>query len=168
MLLEWNLTLPDSTVNQPWRSNEALSQVLLQGHRVLFGSSTHWSLDSGNGAWLNLADPLNPGTDSRVHPPYVDHCARYKNRRHINSYNPLSGEPDAQRYLILGGKVHISGEMTDAVTLDGMLWPRAAAAAEVLWRGPGAHVSEDTARMLAELSERLVLRGIMTSMVQME
>ena len=59
-------------------------------------------------------------------------------------------------------------EMTDAVTLDVMLWPRAAAAAEVLWAGVGTPVSEDTTRRLAELRERLLLEGVAAGVVQME
>lgn len=48
-----------------------------------------------------------------------------------------------------------------------MLWPRAAAAAEVLWRGK-ADVGEAATRRLAEMRERLVARGVMAGMVQME
>ncbi len=48
-----------------------------------------------------------------------------------------------------------------------MLWPRAAAAAEVLWKGEGK-VSEDTTRRLAEVRERLLGRGISAAAVSME
>ena len=48
-----------------------------------------------------------------------------------------------------------------------MLWPRAAAAAEVLWRGKG-EVGEETTRRLAEMRERLVASGIKAGMVQMQ
>ena len=168
MLLEWNLTLPPSTIIQTWRSSDALPEVLSRGHRVLFGSSTHWYLDCGYGAWLDPADPANPGPDSRASPPYMDHCAPYKNWRTIYSYDPLKGVSPEHRHLVAGGEVHMWGEMTDAVTLDGMLWPRAATAAEVLWAGTGAPVSEDTTRRLAELRERLLLEGVAAGMVQME
>ena len=168
MLLEWNLTLPDSTIIQTWRSSDALSQVLAKGHRVLFGANTHFYLDCGHGAFLDPADPANRSDDPRVNPPYLDYCGPYKNWRHIYSYNPLVGISEAQKHLILGGEVHMWGELTDSVTLDGMLWPRAAAAAEVLWRGPGSPVSEDVTRRLAEMRERLLLKGIAAAMVQME
>ena len=59
------------------------------------------------------------------------------------------------------------GELTDSVTLDGMLWPRVAAAAEVLWCGT-REVNEDATRRLAEARERLVTRGVAAGMVQME
>ncbi len=48
-----------------------------------------------------------------------------------------------------------------------MLWPRAAAAAEVLWRGKG-EVGESSTRRLAEMRERLVARGVKAGIVQME
>lgn len=168
MVLEWNLTLPPSTIIQTWHSSDALSEVLSHGHRVLFGSSTHWYLDCGYGAWLDPADPANPGPDSRASPPYMDHCAPYKNWRTIYSYDPLKGVSPEHFHLVAGGEVHMWGEMTDTVTLDGMLWPRAAAAAEVLWAGTGTPVSEDITRRLAELRERLLLEGVAAGMVQME
>ena len=68
---------------------------------------------------------------------------------------------------MLGGEVHLFGELTDSVTLDGMLWPRAAAAAEVLWKRK-CEVNEDATRRLAELRERLVTKNISAGMVQME
>ena len=168
LLLEWNLTLPSNTIIQTWRSNEALGHVLDRGHRVLFGSSTHWYLDCGHGAWLDPASPSEPSPDPRVSPPYMDECAPYKNWRTVYSYDPLNGLSPEQRRLVIGGEVHMWNEMTDAVTLDSMLWPRAAAAAELLWTGTSNPVSEDTTRRLAELRERLLLEGIAAGMVQME
>ena len=51
------------------------------------------------------------------------------------------------------------GEQTDGMNLDSMLWPRVAAAGEVLWRGKG-EVSEGVTRRLAEMREWLVGKGI--------
>lgn len=121
MLLDWDLSVPDSTIIQTWRSNEALSKVLSRGHQVLFGSNTHFYLDCGHGAFLDPTNPQEPNDDPRVRPPYLDHCGPYKNWRHVYSYNPLAGIPDGQLHLILGGEAHMWGEMTDTVTLDGML-----------------------------------------------
>ncbi|KAL9113224.1 MAG: hypothetical protein Q9227_002559 [Pyrenula ochraceoflavens] len=170
MLLEWNLTLPSSTVIQTWRSNAALAKVLQTGHRVLFGANTHWYLDCGHGAFLDPVDPQNPPKDGKVRPPYMDYCAPYHNWRHVYAYDPLAGISDPeQRRRVLGGEVHLWGELTDSVTLDGMLWPRAAAAAEMLWSGSGrTRVSEDVTRRLAEMRERLVGKGVRAGMVQME
>ena len=70
--------------------------------------------------------------------------------------------------MVLGGEAHLWAELTDSITLDGMLWPRLSAAAEVLWSGPGRPVDEDATRRLAEMRERLVARGVRAGMVQME
>ncbi|KAL9622217.1 MAG: hypothetical protein Q9160_003400 [Pyrenula sp. 1 TL-2023] len=168
MLLEWNLTLPSNLIIQTWRSNAAVLPILDSGHRVLFGANSHWYLDCGYGTFLDPRDPSNPTDSPRVNPPYLDYCAPYHNWRHVYSFDPLNGIPEHPKHLILGGEVHLWSELTDPVTLDGMLWPRAAAAAEVLWRGPGMPVSEDTTRRLAEWRERAVGKGVAAGMVQME
>lgn len=63
-------------------------------------------------------------------------------------------------------------EQTDAVNLDDMVWPRASAAGEVLWSGrqdsSGKNRSQlDAAPRLAEMRERMVLRGVNCGPVQM-
>lgn len=73
---------------------------------------------------------------------------------------------------MLGGEVALWSETVDAVNLDGLLWPRAAAAGEVLWSGrqdaSGQDRSQlDAAPRLAALRERMVARGIASSPVQM-
>ena len=165
MLLDWNLTLPAATIVQTWRDNRALAAVVDRGHRALFGANPHWYLDCGFGGFLD-PDPSNP--DSPVKPPYLDYCTTLRNWRHVLAYDPLDGIPKGQRHMIIGGEAHLWGELTDSVTLDGMLWPRLSAAAEVLWSGPGRPVDEDATRRLAEMRERLVARGVRAGMVQME
>ena len=165
MVLDWNLTLPSTTLIQTWRSKTSLADVVARGRRALFGPNPFWYLDCGLGGFLD-PDPANPDSPSKS--PYGDYCSPYKNWRHVLSYDPLEGIPEAQRHLVEGGEAHLWAELTDSVTLDGMLWPRLAAAAEVMWRGGGRTVDEDATRSLAELRERLVARGIRAGMVQME
>ncbi|MCJ1382086.1 N-acetyl-glucosamine-6-phosphate deacetylase [Xylographa soralifera] len=165
ILLDWDLTLPPSTIIQTWRKPASLAAVVARGYRALFGPSTHWYLDCGLGTWM---DPypsklVEMGTKA----PYADWCPPYKNWRLMYDYDPLQGIPEKDRHLVIGGEVHLWGELTDSVGLDGMLWPRVAAAAEVLWRGKG-EVKEGVTRRLAEMRERLVARGVGAGMVQME
>ena len=164
MLLEWELDLPSSTIVQAWRPSTSIASIVAKGYKGLFGSASHWYLDCGYGTFLDR-DPSNP--DTPVKSPYRDWCNPYKNWRQIYSYDPLADVPEDKRHLVMGGELHLWGELTDNVNLDGMLWPRAAAGAEVLWRGPGK-VEEDVTRRLAEMRERLVARGFGAGMVQME
>ncbi|KAK4695221.1 hexosaminidase, partial [Lecanoromycetidae sp. Uapishka_2] len=164
MLLEWDIKFPPSTIVQTWESSSSLAKVVAKGHRALFGPATDWYLDCGLGTFLD-PDPSNP--DTPVKRPFPDWCPPYKNWRHVLSYDPLADIPEEHRHLVIGGEVHLWGELTDSVNLDDMLWPRTAAAAGLLWRGKG-EIGEQTTRALAEMRERLVLRGIRAGMVQME
>lgn len=88
------------------------------------------------------------------------------------SYDPLSGVPADVAHLVVGGEAHIWSEQTDAVNFDKMVWPRACAAAEVLWSGAkdanGHNRSQiDASPRLSEMRERLVARGIGAEPIQM-
>ena len=167
MVLDWNLTLPRNVIIQTWRGSEdnALTFILNKGYKTLFGSNSHWYLDCGYGQFVD-PEPSNP--NSSVKPPYLDYCSPYKNWRHMYAYNPIADIPQNLRHLLLGGEVHLWGELTDSVNLDGMLWPRVAAAAEVMWSAPGKEADESTTRRLADIRERLVMRGFSAGVVQME
>ena len=124
----------------------------------------NWDLSCGYGNWQ---DPDLSNPESTIKPPFLDWPSTYNNWRQVYSYDPLAGIPKEQRHLLLGGEVHLWGQLTDSVTSDAMLWPRAAATAEILWKGTGK-VSEGTTRRLAEMRERLLGRNISAGMVQME
>lgn len=73
--------------------------------------------------------------------------------------------------MVLGGEVHAWSEQMDPINLDSMVWPRASAAAEVLWSGrrDASGVNRtfaDASPRLAELRERMVLRGVGASPIQ--
>ena len=162
MLLEWDLQFPPETIFQAWRPG-ALKAIVAKGHRALFGACEDWYLDCGFGTFIDPSD----SNDSPIKRPYADWCAPYKNWRQIQSYDPLADIPEELQHLVIGGEVHLWGELTDGICLDFMLWPRVAAAAEMMWRGKG-EVGEATTRRLAEMRERLVKLGVRTRMVQME
>lgn len=168
MVLDWNLTLPtNNVIIQTWRGSDgnALGVILDKGYKTLFGSNTYWYLDCGHGSFID-PEPSNPA--SPIKPPYLDYCTPYKNWRHMYAYNPIANISPHQRHLVIGGEVHLWGELTDSVNLDAMLWPRVAAAAEVMWSGPGKKLDEDMTRRLADMRERLVRKGVGAGVVQME
>ena len=167
MLLIWNMSLPtNSTIIQTWKTS-SVADVVATGHKVIFGDSAHWYLDCGYGAFIDPS-PTNPQTP--IVPPYLDWCSPMNNWRQIYSYDPRVNISTSDQNLLLGGEIQIWGELTDPVNLDGKVWPRAAAAAEVLWSGPKGPegVNEGVTRRLAEMRERLVDLGYAASMVQME
>ena len=168
MLLTWNLTLGSDVVVQSWRSDEAVLSIVESGHKALVGNYKYWYLDCGKGQWLDFA----PGDPSRDAWPYNDYCAPFHNWRLIYSKDPYEGVPEHLRHLVIGGEAHMWGEQTDAVNLDQMVWPRAAAVAEVLWSGAkdgeGRNRSQiEASPRLSDVRERLVAKGVRAEPVRM-
>jgi hexosaminidase len=164
VVLEYAVKVPENAIIQSWRSQESLAKIVAKGHKALFGPHQSWYLDAGFGSWLD-ANPSNP--NSSIKRPFLDWNSPYKSWRHVYTYDPFEGILKEQRGLIVGGEVHLWCEQTDSITLDFKLWPRVAAAAEVLWKG-AMSVDESVTRRLAEMRQRLVLHGIKADMVQME
>ncbi|KAF2273892.1 uncharacterized protein EI97DRAFT_403084 [Westerdykella ornata] len=167
MLLEWNLTLGKDVIVQSWRSDEALAQIVARGHKALAGNYKYWYLDCGKGQWLDF-DP----SVAADHWPYNDYCAPFHNWRLIYSYDPLAGIPSSHQHLVIGGEAHMWSEQTDPVNLDRMVWPRAAAVAEILWSGAkdkeGRNRSQiEASPRLSEMRERLVAMGVGAEPIQM-
>lgn len=168
MLLTWNLTLGSDVIVQSWQSDAAVVSIVQAGHRALVGNYKYWYLDCGKGQWLDFA----PGDPSRDAWPYDDYCAPFHNWRLIYSKDPYDGVPEHLQHLIIGGEAHMWGEQTDVVNLDQMVWPRAAAVAEVLWSGAknaeGRNRSQiEATPRLSDLRERLVAKGIRAEPVRM-
>ncbi|KAF1963321.1 hypothetical protein CC80DRAFT_396988 [Byssothecium circinans] len=167
MLLGWNLTLGEDVIVQSWQSDEAVAQIVAKGHKALFGNYNYWYLDCGKGQWLNF----DPSVSANFW-PYQDYCAPFHNWRLIYSYDPLASVPPENQHLVIGGEAHMWAEQTDPTNVDRMIWPRAAAAAEVLWSGAkdanGENRSQiDAAPRLSEMRERLVARGVGADPIQM-
>lgn len=118
-------------------------------------------LDCGKGQWLDF--PSTSPSD------YLDYCAPFHNWRAIYTHDPLANIPPEHHHLVLGGETHLWSEQSDPENMDAMLWPRAAAAAEVLWSGSGNGEREfaDVSTRLAEMRERLVGMGVRAEPVQM-
>ncbi len=167
LLLDWNITFGSDVIIQTWRSDDALLRTVQTGHKALAGNYNSWYLDCGFGQWLDPAHGSNI-----IGAPFTDYCAPLKNWRQIYAYDPLMNIPADLEHLVLGGEVHLWAEQTDPVNLDQMLWPRAAAAAEVLWSGKKdvdgrARNVANATRRLAEMRERLVTSGVGAGPVQM-
>ncbi|KAI9835289.1 MAG: hypothetical protein M1819_002433 [Sarea resinae] len=169
MLLDWNLTLGADVLVQTWLSDASVASTVAAGHKALAGNYNFWYLDCGLGGWIDHSTPAG----SQAAFPYLDYCAPTHNWRDVYAYDPLGSVPANLTHLVLGGEIHIWSEQTDPVNLDTMVWPRAAAAAEVLWSGAkdpatGLNRSQVLASpRLADLRERLVAAGVRAGDVQM-
>ncbi|KAF3896722.1 Beta-hexosaminidase [Trichophyton interdigitale] len=172
LVLDWDLNLPShkaegetgGVIVQAWRNSSAVKHVLQKGYQTIFGTGDAWYLDCGVGTFLNP----RPGSKA-VQDPYLDWCAPTKNWKHMYIYNPLKDIPVELQSLLVGGETHMWSELVDPVNMDQMIWPRTAAAAEVLWTGPRSPDNiQDASYRLAEWRERVVIdAGIRAAMVQM-
>jgi hexosaminidase len=176
MILEWHLDFstgkhgrkgPKPLV-QAWRNSTHIASLLEKGFPVIFGDSEHWYLDCGFGVFLDPYPsgksppgvPFNTsgGLPSRLDSPYLDYCSPYHNWRAMYTFDPLEGIPGYLHDGIEGGESLMWSEQTDGIDLDFKLWPRAAAAAEVLWSGPRkTNMIADATWRLGQWRERIVL-----------
>ncbi|CAF9932855.1 MAG: hypothetical protein GOMPHAMPRED_006683 [Gomphillus americanus] len=166
MLLNWNLTLEKDVIIQTWLSTDSIATATSQGYKALFGEYSWWYMDCGFGQWV---DPLTTNPNTPIVPPYTDYCSPYKSWREIYAYDPTANLTAAQKANVLGGEVHMWGELTDPQNFDGKVWPRASAAAELLWQGPTGPkgVNYTVTNRLADQRERMVAMGFEASVVQM-
>ncbi|MCJ1309351.1 N-acetyl-glucosamine-6-phosphate deacetylase [Agyrium rufum] len=161
VLPPWNLTADKSTIVQSWETQDSFETVVkMNRYPVLFGETDHWYLDCGFGQWLDPANPASPSDP--IAPPYKDYCDPQKSWREVYSYNPVQNLTAAQKKLVIGGEVHLWGELMGPENAPGRIWPRSSAAAEIMWSGMKgtAGVTEAVTRRLAEMRERLVARGV--------
>lgn len=178
MILEWHLDFSSGRhgrsgpkpIVQAWKNSSSIAALLGEGFPVLFGSSDHWYLDCGFGQFLDpypagqspSGVPYNTsgGIPSRLELPYLDYCSPFHNWRSMYMFDPLEGVPENLQAGIQGGESLMWSEQTDGIDLDFKLWPRAAAAAEVLWAGPrNSTMITDATWRLGQWRERIVLNG---------
>jgi hexosaminidase len=130
--------LPSDSIIQAWKSN-VMPGVLEAGHQVT--NSYKWYLNHG--------------------------CNNYGDGNWGEFYtnDPLKFVPKAtaaQQKLVMGGETTMWGECVDAINFDGVVWPRAAAAAEQLWSPQSATkaVTTDTSIRLSKHRCMMLERGV--------
>ncbi|KAK1452337.1 glycosyl hydrolase family 20 [Colletotrichum melonis] len=168
MPLEWNITLGDDVVIQSWLGGDSVKKLTSKGHKVIDSNYNYWYSDCGRGHWMNFDN----GAAFEAFFPFNDWCSPAKGWRLMYSHDPRANLTETEAKLVLGGEVAAWSESIDPVSIDGILWPRASAAGEVLWSGrrdaSGQNRSQyDAAPRLAEFRERMVARGVRSEPVQM-
>lgn len=158
MLLDWNITLGKDVVVQSWISADSIKKITSMGYKVIAGSSSSTYLDCGRGQWLDFTADAVSYQQSQG---FVDYCNPFKNWRTIYTYDPLFNLTQSEAKLVQGLEVHAWAEQIDTANLETMIWPRAAAAAEVGWSGSDkSKLLEEAGSRLSEWRERMVHRGV--------
>ncbi|KAG1464348.1 hypothetical protein G6F55_001835 [Rhizopus delemar] len=167
---------PKETIVQIW-TNPAKTYTDL-GHDVIMSSYDYFYLDCGQGGWV--------GNDERFISPSQSHtkddtfnyggsggswCAPSKTWQRIYSYDMNLGIPKDSPGKIIGGETAMWSEQTGPTVLDGRLWPRSAAAAEIYWSGSydednKRRTVKDVAERFHDWNYRLQARGINSEPIQ--
>ncbi|KAJ3732372.1 N-acetylhexosaminidase [Lentinula guzmanii] len=147
MVLDFNLTLSNNTIVMVWISSADAAAVADKGFRLVQAPSDYFYLDCGAGGWVGA----NPSGNSW--------CDPFKTWQYAYSFDPIANMTDAQAKLVIGGEHLLWTEQSHASNLDPIVWPRAAASAELFWSGPGGDISEALPR-LHDIAFRMTQRGV--------
>ncbi|KAK9760859.1 Glucosamine-6-phosphate isomerase (Glucosamine-6-phosphate deaminase) (GNPDA) (GlcN6P deaminase) [Basidiobolus ranarum] len=137
---------------QVWLGAADALKVVRAGHRLIASSYEKWYLDCGHGSWLS--DSLGNSW-----------CDPFKSWQVVYNYDLTANMTKEESKLVLGGEVGVWGEQVDGINIDTVLWPRGAAAAEVMWSGiklsdGSIRKTGDVFPRIHEQRARLVDRGI--------
>lgn len=166
MVLAHNVSLSNDTVILVWISSQDAVDVAKAGYRIVQAPSDFFYLDCGAGAWVGDFPTGNSW------------CDPFKNWQKAYSYDPLANlTSEAEQSLVLGGQTLLWTEQSGPTNLDPIVWPRAAAAAEVFWLGStlpdslggGDRIEEGLQPALArmhDVSFRMRARGVNTINLQ--
>ncbi|CAE6464182.1 unnamed protein product [Rhizoctonia solani] len=155
MVLDHNVTLPKDTITLVWISSANVASVVNKGYRVIHAASDFFYLDCGGGGWVGSFPAGNSW------------CDPFKTWQKAYSFDPLNGTTGDQASLVMGGQSLLWTEQSDPSNLDPIVWPRAAASAEVFWTGANRNVTEALPR-LHDIRYRMVQRGVRAIALQPE
>jgi len=147
MALVHNVTLANDTIVLVWISSDDAAGVIEKGFRIVHAPSDYFYLDCGAGEWINLPGGANSW------------CDPFKTWQKAYSFNPLINITAEQAHLVLGGQQLLWTEQSSPNNVDSIVWPRAAASAEVFWSGPGGDASTALPR-LHDITFRMEKRGV--------
>ncbi|THU82938.1 N-acetylhexosaminidase [Dendrothele bispora CBS 962.96] len=147
MVLEHNVTLANDTVVMVWISSANAAAVAQSGHKFVHAASDFFYLDCGGGGWVG-ANPLGNSW-----------CDPFKTWQKSYSFDPKANLTEEEGELVLGGQQLLWTEQSSRFNLDPIVWPRAAASAELFWSGEGGDGAKALPR-LHDLAYRLNQRGV--------
>ncbi|KAJ2942713.1 hypothetical protein O0L34_g2183 [Tuta absoluta] len=143
----------DDYIIQVWTTgvDPQIYGLLKKGYRLILSNYDALYFDCGYGAWV--------GTGNNWCSPYIGWQKVYENKPETMAF----GYSDQ----ILGAEAALWSEQADEASLDGRLWPRAAAMAERLWSDPSTSWNQAQERIL-HIRERLIRMGIQAEVIQPE
>ncbi|TFK70530.1 N-acetylhexosaminidase [Pluteus cervinus] len=147
MALDHPVTLRNDTIVMVWISSENAAAVAAKGYRIVHAPSDYFYLDCGGGGWVG-ANTLGNSW-----------CDPFKTWQRAYSFDPVANLTASQKDLVLGGQQLLWTEQSSPSNLDSIVWPRAAASAEVFWSGPGGDSAKALPR-LHDLAYRYNQRGV--------
>ncbi|TFK48771.1 beta-hexosaminidase [Heliocybe sulcata] len=159
MVLDHNVTLANDTIVMVWISSADAAAVADKGYRLVQGPSDYFYLDCGAGEWIGDT------------PEAMSWCDPFKSWQKAYTFDPLANLTDSQKPLVIGGEQLLWTEQSSPNNLDSIVWPRAAASAEVFWTGAtgpsGAplNVTEALPR-LHDVRFRMEQRGVKAIVLQ--
>jgi len=148
MVLDFTLpALSNDTIVMVWISSEDAAAVASLGFRIVQAPSNYFYLDCGGGGWVGDFPAGNSW------------CDPFKTWSNAYSFDPLANLTAEQATLVLGGEQLLWTEQSHASNLDPIVWPRAAASAEIFWSGAGGNVDTALPR-LHDVAFRMAQRGV--------
>ncbi|CAO0799373.1 unnamed protein product [Mucor circinelloides] len=167
---------PKNTVVQSWLKPPSVYTEL--GHDVIVSNYDYFYLDCGHGGWVGNDDRYISPTQTETASDTFNYggvggswCAPFKTWQRIYSYDMSYGVEKNHKGKVLGGEVAMWAEQTGPTVIDGRLWPRSAAAAEVYWSGSydkkgGRRTVKTASERFYDWVFRLQARGIDAEPVQ--
>ncbi|CAG9858515.1 unnamed protein product [Phyllotreta striolata] len=147
---------------QVWTTSndDQIKQLLDNGYKIILSNYDALYMDCGLGSWYAFGSYKSGiNISNNWCSPYIGWQKVYENKP-----SAIAGEKGDQ---VLGAEAALWTEQTDSLSIDGRLWPRAAALAEVLWSNPSTGWAAAEDRFLIH-RERLVLMGIEADAVEPE
>ncbi|TFK27662.1 beta-hexosaminidase [Coprinopsis marcescibilis] len=156
-LEHWLEHLGNDTIVTIWTNSDKAVHAINQGFRVVHAPSNYFYLDCGQGGWLGDWPNGNSW------------CDPFKTWQRALIFDPLEAIKPHQAHLVLGGQQMLWAEQTTPENMDPVIWPRAAASAEVFWSG--ALKGSDRTLLTAlprmhDLRFRMVQRGVKAITIQ--
>ncbi|KZT28732.1 glycoside hydrolase family 20 protein [Neolentinus lepideus HHB14362 ss-1] len=159
MVLDHNVTLANDTIVMVWISSNDAASVAAKNYRIVQAPSDYFYLDCGAGEWIGDT------------PEATSWCDPFKTWQKAYTFDPLANLTDSQASLVLGGEQLLWTEQSSPNNLDSIVWPRAAASAEVFWTGATGpsgsplNVTEALPR-LHDIRFRMEQRGVKAIVLQ--